>query len=178
MAISRRLLVSALVASLASPVVGGEFMNDQAQRDLVRIFSQVYQRALSYSAIGTVVRPRLASPAISLGEPLHPAWLPSCSSPIRIVPADSAERPLALVLVPTLDVSRSGAAFIAYAIHAGPTVLTTELLVDPPDWLVAEIGGYASIADELSLMLSRSEVTIETVNCSGFTYAAITGAPR
>lgn len=153
-------------------------MNDQAQRDLVRLFSQLYQRALSHAATGAVVRPRLASSAVSLGEPLDAEWQPSCSRPVRIGPPDPQERPLALVIVPASGVSRSGVVFTAFALHAGPGVLSAELLADPPDWLVAATGGYDSIADELALLMSRSEVGIETVQCADFTYATITGAAR
>jgi hypothetical protein len=153
-------------------------MDDQAQRDLLRLFAELYQRALSYAATGAVVRPRLATPSVRLAETLSPEWQPSCARPVTVTPADPAERPLALVMVPASTVSRSGAGFTAYALHAPGPTLTLDLLREPPDWLVREAGGYDSIAGDLQLLMSRSEITITTTDCGAFAYSILTGTPR
>jgi len=153
-------------------------MNDQAQRDLLRLFAELYQRTLSHVATGAVVRPRLATPSVTLEETLDPTWQPSCARPVTVTPADPAERPLALMIVPASAVSRSGAGFTAYALHAPGPTLTLDLLREPPDWLVREAGGYDSIAGDLQLLMSRSEVAIATTDCGAFTYSIVTGTPR
>jgi hypothetical protein len=153
-------------------------MNDQAQRDLLRLFAELFQRTLSHAATGAVVRPRRATSSVRLGETLDPAWQPSCVHPITVMSADPSERPLALVIVPASTVSRSGAGFTAYALHAPGPTLTLDLLRAPPDWLVREAGGYDNIAGDLQLLMSRSEVAITTTDCGAFAYSIVTGIPR
>ena len=68
------------------------------------------------------------------------SWVLSCARPVTIEPADPSERPLALVIVPASSVSRSGAAFTAYALHAPGPTLTINLLRELSDWLVREAG--------------------------------------
>lgn len=169
-----------LIAALLSTARAAEELYlEQAQRDLTRVLSEVFNRALSQAQLGEVVRPEFASPKIDLSVAgLGDGWLPTCEMDIVVEASDARRNMQALVLVPGDRVDSRGASFTAFAFFAGEAVLTTDILRDPPAWLVDETGGYADLSEEWQRLLERSDVGISSTECDGFSFSIIEGGPK
>ena len=166
--------------ALAASSLLEEQKTDQQQRDLIRIFSEVYQRARSRDVLGEVTRPKFGSPKIDLPDAATDSrWRPDCSSDIAAEPADPSQHPFALVLVPREEIGDAGASFTIYAIFAGDDPLPSGSLRSPlPEWLTAPIGGYRDLGAELEAIVQTSTVVTETENCGAFSIAVITGSAK
>ena len=74
------------------------------------------------------------------------------------------------------QIADGGASFTAHAIFAGPSPVTTDLFLEnAPDWLTQDIGGYRSLQDDWDILVSRSDITVETTDCEGFSFATLVG---
>jgi hypothetical protein len=103
-------------------------------------------------------------------------WRPNCAAAISVPPSDPVEHPFALILVPINQIADAGASFTAYAIFAGSSPVTTELFFEKsPDWLVQDVGGYRSLQNDWDVLVSRSEITVETTNCGDFSFSTLMG---
>jgi hypothetical protein len=175
------LLAAALAGvAVAATSLLNEQEVDQRQRDLIRIFSEVYQRAQSQALLGEVVRPRYGSPAIELPDAAaEHGWRPDCTSNVTAEPTDPTQYPFALILAPREDIGNGGAQFTVYAIFAGSDPLPADALEPPfPEWLTAPLGGYREIGAELQAIAEASELTVVATACGAFSIAEITGVPR
>lgn len=176
--IASALIVGAVTLAAAATFAGGLHI-DQAQRDLTRVLSEVYHRAISHATLGEVARPEFASTTINLSVPdLSDGWTPSCAIGIEATPSDPNRNLQALVLVPRDRIAAKGAEFIAFVFVVGDPVVTTELLEEPPEWLKNELGGYASLAIDLDLLTSQSNIAVHSTTCPGFSYSIIEGTPK
>lgn len=158
----------------------GEQAIDQRQRDLIRIFSEVFQRAQSQSVLGEIVRPKYGSPQINFPESAEKAgWRPHCGSAIAAEPSDPSQHPFALVLAPRDAISQAGATFEVYAIFSGPNPLPRGIFDRSlPDWLTAQTSGYQELRSNLETIIRTSEISVETMECDGFSIATISGESR
>ena len=168
----------ALLVAAGTPLLSDK-QTDQVQRDLTRIFSEIYQRAASHAATGEVVRPEFASTKIDLRVPdLSDGWTPSCQTEIATEPSDPRDNLQALILVPRDRISADGAEFTVFAFFVGAPFVHDLLFADPPDWLVQPAGGYATLDPDLSALRDRSAISVSHTQCADFSFSVIKGAPR
>lgn len=178
----RYLIIISVLAALgwfAATITRADLMADQRQRDLTRVLSEVVQRAHSRALTGEVIRPETATPAITLSaDGLHDGWSPDCSMAVSVSEADPNRNLLSLVLVPRDRLAASGEGFVAYAVFAGTSVLTTDMLNPPyPEWMTQETGGFASLERDLDVLFADSAVDLGATQCDGFGFYTITGRP-
>ncbi|MEJ6395506.1 hypothetical protein V8J82_19765 [Gymnodinialimonas sp. 2305UL16-5] len=170
----------AMIGVLAISNVRADLLFDQRHRDLARVLSDIVHRAHSMAALGEVVRPEAAVPAITLAAPdLHDGWVPTCEVPVTIAGSDPTRYLLSLVLVPRDRLGEQGASFTAYSFFSGEPALTADALAPPfADWLVGEEGGFSDIEADANALLAPSRVEVETNECDGFSFYVISGEAR
>lgn len=165
---------------LLSAMTSAKVMStEQAQRDLTRVLSEVFHRAISRERLGEVTRPEFASAKIDLSVPaLSEGWTPSCDIEIQVVPSNPRRNLQALILVPSDRISSKGAEFTAFAFYVGELAFTSEIFANPPTWLTEASGGYASLESDIDRLLSHSDVTVQSTTCDDFSFSVIQGRSR
>lgn len=172
-------LGAAAIAAVAASTLASDQRTDQIHRDLTRVFSELYQRAMSHDQIGEVARPEFASAKVDISVPdLSENWAPTCDFDISTTGSEPRRNLQALMLVPRDGVSPDGTDFTVFAIFHGAPVVSDALFANPPDWLLQETGGYDSLAADLNRITSGSEIAVTSLVCPDFTVSTIEGTPK
>lgn len=172
-------LGAAAIAAVAASTLASDQRTDQAHRDLTRVFSEVYQRAMSHDQIGEVARPEFASAKVDISVPdLSETWAPTCDFDIAAAHSDPRRNLQALVMVPRDGLSPDGTDFTVFAVFHGAPVVSDALFANPPDWLLQDTGGYDSLAPDLSRITSGSDIAVTSIVCPDFTVSTIEGTPK
>lgn len=160
-----------------SSVLWADQIFDQRHRDLTRILSEIVHRTHSHALLGAVVRPEFESSAISLSAVgLHDGWTPTCDLEVIAETTDPVRNLQGFVLVPRDRIAQDGSDFLAFAFFTGEAALSSAQMTPPyPVWLTEEVGGYASIADEVEGLFGDLSVTVEPTVCDGFSFYSISG---